>query len=126
LFSSLDFFSFVVEATGSSFLIISDLIFSSFVIDTVVDFLGNSIVIIDSVVSSIKIKRNMNLFSFLIKIHNCALACTDFGLTCIRKAKSLAAMAVVNKSGLYHIENSDRERGIRRKEKRYENSCLNE
>ncbi len=53
----------------------------------------------------------------MMKIHNSALACTDVGLTCIRKAKSLASIAVVTKSRLYHIENSNRERGIRRKEK---------
>jgi hypothetical protein len=46
----------VVEATGSSFLISSVLIFSSFVIDTVVDVVGNSLVVIDSVVSSMKRK----------------------------------------------------------------------
>jgi len=68
LLSSLDFFSFVVEATGSSFLISSILIFSSLVIDTVVNVVGNSIAVIDSVDSSIKIKINMNLISLLSKI----------------------------------------------------------
>ncbi len=47
----------VVDATGSSVLIASVLIFSSFGIDTVVDVVGNSTVVIDSVASPMKIKK---------------------------------------------------------------------
>jgi hypothetical protein len=98
LFSSVGFFSFVVEATGSSFFISSVLIFSSVIIDTVFDVVGNSIVVIDSVVSSIKIKRNMNLISFLIKTQiksndeNTQLRARvyGFGLNMRQKSKELS------------------------------------
>jgi hypothetical protein len=59
--SSLDFFSFAVETTGSSFLLISSvLIISSLVVGTVVDVVGNStgVVVVDSVTSAIGRKIN--------------------------------------------------------------------
>lgn len=116
----------VVDATGSSILSGSLLIVSSFSVDVV----NGSVVVAFASAMNERKKRISLVFLLLFNIQRNemmkknqwrALACTDFGSTCVREKQKSLAMATKNR--LYHVVNSNREKKSERDQKKRKTRC---